>query len=161
MDSVHLRLVERRDAATALHDLVVEFTRIEQVQIDRHCVRCGSGGHGRPVIRGGGAWLSLARAGNYALVGICTNRPIGVDLELAGSVVAADLAAADIDDLLGREPTNSWVRAEAIGKAHGLGLQGIREEAEVTVVDLDLGPDIVAAVAIVGLAPVKVEVSLS
>jgi len=94
-------------------------------------------------------------------VGICAVRQVGVDLELADSVSVADLAAADIRASKSHSPTTSWVHAEAVGKAFGTGLVGTNERQDVTVVDLDLAPGLIAAIAVAGFGPVDIQVSSS
>lgn len=156
VETVRVRLVPVADGESALLDLVVATTGQGQPMIDRHCPRCGSTAHGRPVVRGAGTPVSLARSGGLCLVAVGETRPIGIDLETAGSVTARALAAAGI----GRSPeldhTAAWVRAEAIGKARGTGLSPHPRPEVVTVADLDLGDGLVAAVAMSGPDPFRV-----
>ncbi len=103
--------------------------------------------------------MSLAHAAGLALVAVGEDRPIGIDLEPAGTATAAVLEAAGIPCPDGADPTTLWVRAEAVGKARGTGLGPVVEPGDVVVVDVIAQTGLVAAVAATGAAPIRVEVS--
>lgn len=83
------------------------------------CPRCGSAEHGRPVADG--VHVSLSRDGGHGVVAIGPV-PVGIDVQVAGSVSAEALAAADLSPA--DDPTAAWVAAEAAGKLTGQGLVG-------------------------------------
>jgi hypothetical protein len=85
-------------------------------RIVRMCPRCGSSGHGRPVVLGaprgvgGPPWVSLAYADGLGVAAWTWDGPIGVDAETDGPPVGefGDRAA--------------WTRTEAVLKASGAGV---------------------------------------
>ncbi len=116
------------------HDLLrAEAARFHHVPPDRiviahACPRCGSDEHGRPILLPTAALrspahVSLARAGDLSVVALTDAGPVGIDLEPDG---AADFPGFDDvarhADERGTDATVSWVRTEALLKAHGLGL---------------------------------------
>lgn len=75
----------------------------------RLCPRCGSGGHGRPLVRAGvGACpaVSISYAGDLVAVAWSWTGPVGIDVEEAGPP----------QDGMDRA---EWARREAIFKAGG------------------------------------------
>ena len=84
-------------------------------RVTRHCPRCGSSEHGRPLLaphRSGGPLphVSISRTDDLTVVAVTDAGPVGVDVEvLAGS------GRSGID---GR----TWVRTESLLKATGQGL---------------------------------------
>jgi hypothetical protein len=79
------------------------------VVVARLCPRCGSGAHGRPLVRlssGPAPWVSISYAGPLAAVAWSALGPCGVDVEETGPPVDG------IDRL-------EWTGAEASFKADG------------------------------------------
>ena len=99
------------------------------------CPTCGSIEHGRPSFDAA-AQVSLAHAGAMHLVAVSTAGPVGVDLEAQGST-----------DL-------SWVRREAVGKAHGVGIVAPVPDGPVVVLDLDVPGHLAALAVLAPTAPV-------
>ncbi len=132
-----------------------------QTELVHHCSTCGSGGHGRLLIAGGGPPVSLARSGALAVIAVGQQRAIGIDIESRGSVTVAEVRAAGVALAPDEDPTRAWVRAEAAGKALGVGLAPIPKGAAVQVKDLALSPELTAAIAIRGPADFAVEVCVS
>lgn len=105
------------------------------VAIERHCVRCGSGGHGKPLVadRSAGLHFSLAHSGAHVVVAVSRAGPVGVDVEClrpnadyrpmyrrtltAEEGVAFHAGGARPHDFL-----RTWVRKEAVTKAIGTGI---------------------------------------
>jgi len=126
------------------------------VTVRARCATCG-GEHGRPVLGGSraldGLHASVAHAGDAVVVAVSTDGPIGIDAEPRGR-------EAPPGTTLGR-----WVRIEAVLKADGRGLRvdpsRVRfagdahrmtawidlEDARYGVVDMELGSDLVVALA--------------
>jgi 4'-phosphopantetheinyl transferase len=130
------RLVVVYGAVPAAELLRTEAARFHQVRaaqivILHECPRCGSDAHGRPYLPATAAvrvpaHVSLARAGDLSVVAVTDAGPVGVDVEAEG---AAEFAGFDAVGLhpgeRGATPadrTRTWVRKEALLKAHGLGL---------------------------------------
>jgi 4'-phosphopantetheinyl transferase len=120
--------------------------------LHQSCPRCG-GPHGRPTIRGGPA-VSLAHAGDIAVVAVARRRSVGVDVEPG-------------DD-------RRWVRTEAVLKATGHGFEvdpslvevgphgvvawaGPGRRPRLRLVDLAVGDGYVAAVAGLGRRSLRVD----
>ncbi len=95
------------------------------VPIDRFCGHCLRPGHGKPQVTGGGPHFSISHAGDYVVVAVSHDGPVGVDLELItpGIGMAGRLVRAH-----GEQPAEGtglvrrWVRKEAVLKATGHGL---------------------------------------
>jgi 4'-phosphopantetheinyl transferase len=165
--AVHLALlpVAGADAAArsatgrhALRSLAAELVGADpaDVTVRARCATCG-GPHGRPVLGGSRALDSLhasvAHAGDAAVVAVSADGPIGIDAEPRGREAPPGMTLVD------------WVRIEAVLKADGRGLlvdpAHVRvaddatgrtawidgEDARYRVVDVDLGGDLVAALA--------------
>jgi hypothetical protein len=99
------------------------------------CPTCGSIEHGRPSFDAPVA-VSVAHAPGTSLVAVGTVAALGVDLEPAGVADA------------------TWVRREALGKAHGVGILSDPGTTGAALVDLEV-PGHVAALAVLGAdAPV-------
>lgn len=127
------------------------------------CPVCGGDDHGRPVVIGSGAEVSLSRA--EGLVAVALGPPgvaIGVDVEPVARATA-DLTAALAPDEVSADPVarlRAWVRKEAHLKATGTGL-GVDPATVVvgtgaaplpvrvgwSLVDLDAGASHLAALA--------------
>lgn len=123
----------RFTAAAALNRLTLaDHTgcRPADIRIDRTCEECG-GPHGRPRvdIRSRAAIdVSVTHAGSFVAVALVEQGRVGVDID----VVPADYhdlidAVAHSDERAGitsaHQFTQTWVRKEAILKAHGAGLR--------------------------------------
>jgi hypothetical protein len=97
--------------------------------LHHRCPSCGSIEHGRPYFDAA-LEVSVAHTTGLTLVAVGTEGRIGIDVE-----VAADAG---------------WVRAEAIGKAYGVGLTGPAGD-DALVLELDV-PGYVAALAVLAEA---------
>jgi 4'-phosphopantetheinyl transferase len=139
------------------------------VSLRYDCDGCGQP-HGRPVLVGPAAregWqVSLSHAGDRVLVAAAQGWPVGVDVEPVAAAQFSGfadvaLAPAELRDIEARPAPDrpramaqAWVAKESFLKATGTGLRvdprlvdtGSLEPGW-SVVDLDLGPDYVAAVA--------------
>jgi 4'-phosphopantetheinyl transferase len=121
-----------------------------------------SGKRGKPeVLDGGGIEFNLSHSGGLALFAFTDGNPVGIDLELAGRVrdpVAVaerefgpreaerlrTLPAAELEP----EFLRLWARHEAAMKCLGEGLGGTARDGDLTLIDLDVGTDGAAAVAL-------------
>jgi 4'-phosphopantetheinyl transferase len=121
-----------------------------------------SGERGKPgVLDGDGIEFNLSHSGGLALYAFTDGNPVGIDVELAGRVhdpvrVAERefgpeqaerlraLPAAELEP----EFLRLWVRHEAALKCRGAGLAGTAEEDDLALIDLDVGTDGAAAVAL-------------
>ena len=111
-------------ADALLTDLVVRHRGGIAPRIGRRCDRCGSVGHGVPVVEDDALHLSLSRAPGLVVAAVSTAGPIGVDVEQAGSArfPGFEDVAVHPDEVSG-DPTLIWVRKEAALKATGWGLE--------------------------------------
>ncbi|MEA2193581.1 MAG: 4-phosphopantetheinyl transferase, partial [Solirubrobacteraceae bacterium] len=93
------------------------------VAIERHCVRCGSGDHGKPLLADTAAGLhfSLAHSGPHVVVALSRAGAVGVDVEcfkpttdyppLVRRTLTADEAVAfDAGGARPRDFLRTWVR---------------------------------------------------
>ncbi|WP_426241387.1 4'-phosphopantetheinyl transferase family protein [Nocardioides sp. LHG3406-4] len=94
------------------------------------CPQCGSDRHGRPFVRGwqgaGAPAISAARTTGITVIAVTSDGSIGVDVEdlvrfddvlLAEVLLHPDESASTPSEL-----ATTWVRKEAVLKAHGVGL---------------------------------------
>lgn len=139
------------------------------IRLDRTCPECGKP-HGK--VRADGVELSVTHSGE--LVGVAfADRPVGLDVEkvdpeLDVDAVARVAFAADDVRALSRRTgidkvrafTEQWTRMEAALKATGEGLRGdLRTIPDgIQVVQLDVGADHRAALAVVSAEPPVVHV---
>ncbi|MEH3034557.1 MAG: hypothetical protein PGN07_11135 [Aeromicrobium erythreum] len=137
MPTVHVTAVADDDVAAVVAEIAGRAVRV-----GRHCPRCGSRAHGRPVVDADGVHVSLARAGGRTVVAVA-DVAVGVDAERPGTVPADAVTAVGLEP--GADPTRAWVRAEAVGKLTGDGLT-VAPTADAVVVAADL-PGLVVAVA--------------
>ena len=124
------------------------------------CPVCGSADHGRPVVVGGGAEVSLSRtaglvgaAASSAVVGLdveATERPVTLD-----DLLPALHPAERVDGIDRSAALRLWVRKEAYLKGLGTGLGLDPATVDVRddppgwrIVELDVGTAHVAAVAV-------------
>ncbi|WP_062529226.1 4'-phosphopantetheinyl transferase family protein [Demequina rhizosphaerae] len=165
----------RRAVATALG------ADAESVELGRRCPRCGSRGHGAPVVLSPAspARVSLSRAdGVTVAAAVVGPEGLGVDVERAGTMLAREVA--DVALAPGEVPAQgpdgllvSWVRKEAVLKAAGTGLatdpRALRLEGTRVVegpdgpwwlADVDLDGDLVVAVAARGVKVAKIDVEV-
>lgn len=118
-------VTERFDAGRALlGELVRELTGAAEVEIFRHCPRCGSDDHGPPQVRGLPVAVSVSYAGEMvavAAVRVMDAAAVGIDIEADGSAHRVEelgplFAPHPVPDLRG------WTLVEAALKADGRGL---------------------------------------
>lgn len=94
------------------------------VPIRRHCMVCGSTGHGKPYVEGYPVHFSCSSAGGFIGVSI-GNVPHGVDLVRISDVTpdaSTAIAAPDEHTKNPVELATIWARKEAVLKATGHGL---------------------------------------
>jgi 4'-phosphopantetheinyl transferase len=156
--------VVRTAGRAALRALAAELVDADPaaVTVRARCATCG-GPHGRPVLGGSRALdalhASVAYAGDAVVVAVSADGPIGIDTEPRDREAPPGMTLVD------------WVRIEAVLKADGRGLlvepERVRfgedaagmtawidgEEARYRVVDVELGRDLVAALARRGTKP--------
>jgi len=141
--------------------------------LDADAVRFSVGDRGKPeVLDGGDLRFSLSRSGGAGLIAVTRGRAVGVDIEwtrpgldevgLAGrffSPAEADLVRRLPEPARGHAFYRLWVRKEAVVKASGAGLGDGLGHVDVrtdtvaggwSVASLDLGADVVGAVAVEG-----------
>ncbi|MFD7158842.1 4'-phosphopantetheinyl transferase family protein [Kribbella sp. NPDC059898] len=138
------------------------------IRLDRTCPECGKP-HGK--VRADGVELSVTHSGE--LVGVAfADRPVGIDVEKIDPEVDVDgvariaFAADEVRELARRTGidkvrlfTEYWTRKEAALKATGQGLGGDMTTPEgIQVVQLDVGADHRAALAVVSGEPPVVRV---
>ncbi|WP_445443292.1 4'-phosphopantetheinyl transferase family protein [Clavibacter sp. km1a] len=155
------RTAAGRDALRALGAELVGVDPAD-VTVRARCATCG-GPHGRPVLGGSraldGLHASVAHAGDAVVVAVSEHGPIGIDAEPRDREAPPGTTLAE------------WVRIEAVLKADGRGLRVdpslVRFEGDATrmiawidgedaryrVVDVELGSDLVAALARRGTQP--------
>ena len=105
------------------------------VAIERHCVRCGSGDHGKPRLAdtAAGIHFSLAHSGPHVAVAVSRAGPVGIDVErlkpnmdyraLVRNTLTADEAVAfEAGGARPHDFLRTWVRKEAVTKAVGTGI---------------------------------------
>ena len=171
--TVHLASTEG-DAADALLCLVEQVTGTRPARLTHACPQCGSDQHGRPVVvSAAGVHVSLSRPRDAgpALVAVCLEAAVGVDVEAAGASVfeGFDEVTLHPDEHCPDDASRlrTWVRKEALLKSHGVGLAtdprtvrlsddgSILEGPPGTIVDVELDGQM-AAVAITPPARVSV-----
>jgi phosphopantetheinyl transferase len=133
---VQHRLVVVHGEASAHELLRHEVARFHQVPasavvLTHDCLRCGSNEHGQPQVLPTAtirhpAYVSLARAGDLAVVAITEAGPVGIDVEAVDAADFHDFATVGLhpDEIAdtAAERTRTWVRKEALLKAYGTGL---------------------------------------
>jgi 4'-phosphopantetheinyl transferase len=105
------------------------------VAIERHCVRCGSGDHGKPLLadRSAAVHFSLAHSGPHVVVAVSRAGPVGVDVEclrpnadyrpmLRRTLTADEASAFGAGGARPQDFLRTWVRKEAVTKAVGTGI---------------------------------------
>ncbi len=140
----------------------------DDVHVGRLCPRCGSAGHGRPRVTGAYAanapHVSISRAGGRVVVALTHQGPVGVDAVALADLTddAAPRTAAALglpDDTAVRTVAEQWSLAEAVLKATGQGLSvdpsESREVVGVRASPVDLGPGLVAHVAVATTTPLE------
>ena len=80
-------------------------------QVVRLCPWCGSDQHGRPIVLGSTAAVSIAYAADLVAVAWSPDGPVGIDIEVDGTGVG------EYGDL------RAWTRIEALLKSTGEGLR--------------------------------------
>jgi 4'-phosphopantetheinyl transferase len=140
----------------ALRKLLGGYLGIDPTEIELE-----SGERGKPRVAAGGIEFNLSHSGGLALFAFTRDNPVGVDVELAGrvrdpvAVAEREFGSAESERLralpaadLEPEFLRIWVRHEAALKCGGEGLGAPAGGAEVTLLDLDLGPGAAGAVAL-------------
>jgi 4'-phosphopantetheinyl transferase len=145
---------------------------------DPAALRFVEGEHGKPALAGEGAGavaaggapmeLNLSHSGDVALYAFARGRAVGVDVELArrpvdavaiarrvlGAETAAALAAIENGEERDRAFLCAWSRHEAALKCRGTGIgaaaAGIAPQEGLWIVELDVGLDGAAALAVDG-----------
>lgn len=167
-DEVHvLRLPsgDREEAGRALRDALAAY-----LEVSPEAVRLVTGEHGKPELAGGELQFNLSHSGDVGLVAVSRERAIGVDVE---RIDARRDPLALVERALGAEGAaavrsapeadraavfhRAWARREAVAKCAGTGLSTPPPDAPRQVVDLDVGEDYAAALAVAGAEPVRVE----
>ena len=135
-------------------------------------LRFSVGEQGKPALAGGTGpprlHFNLSHSEATALVAVCRSRAVGVDVERIAERASLDalarraLPAAAAEAVLGRPMPDrirafhqAWTRHEAAVKCGGAGIFGPPASAS-HVVDLDVGADFAAALAVEGIAAVRV-----
>jgi 4'-phosphopantetheinyl transferase len=167
-DEVHVvRLPsgDREEAGRALRDVLAAY-----LEASPEAVRLVTGEHGKPELAGGELHFNLSHSGGVGLVAVSRERPVGVDVEridarrhvlvlaeraLGAEGAAAVRAAPDADRAAAFH--RAWARREAVAKCAGTGLSTPPPDAPRQVIDLDVGEEYAAAVAVAGAGPVRVE----
>ena len=156
-----------------------------RVTVARHCPRCGSAQHGRPIVStpaGPPVRASISRTRGHVLVALSMVGPVGVDAE------AMDGALRGVSDLLlhedeaataARDLATIWVRKESLLKATGQGLSAPMTDIRVSgpgaaaqvlawrgrdrrsydaisMSDFALGAHVVGCVSVITDAPLKI-----
>jgi 4'-phosphopantetheinyl transferase len=118
---------------TVLGELLCEGPA--DVAIERHCVRCGSGDHGKPRLAdtSAGIHFSLAHSGTHVVVAVTRSGPIGIDVEALKpnadyrplyrrTLSAEEAVAFHAEGARPHDFLRTWVRKEAVTKALGTGI---------------------------------------
>jgi 4'-phosphopantetheinyl transferase len=167
-DEVHVvRLPSgnREEMGHALRDVLAAY-----LETSPKAISLVNGAHGKPALAGGELHFNLSHSGDVGLVALSRERAVGVDVEridprrdplaLAERALGADGAAAvraapeaDRAAVFHR----AWARREAVAKCAGTGLSTPPPDTARQVMDLDVGEDYAAALAVAGAAPVRVE----
>jgi len=130
------RFVQRADALRyrvahgALRSILAGYTDVEPRRI-----RLRRGEHGKPALVGGGPSFSLSHSGGLALVAVCAEGDVGVDVEAVRAIADAPALAAQYFSperarhIAGAPPARrdlrflrTWTAMEAVLKADGSGL---------------------------------------
>jgi 4'-phosphopantetheinyl transferase len=167
-DEVHvLRLPsgDREEAGRVIREILAAY-----LEISPEAIRIVTAEHGKPELVDGALQFNLSHSGGVGLVAVARGRAVGVDVEridarrdvlvLAERALDAEGAAAvraapeaDRAAVFHRE----WARREAVAKCAGTGLSVPPPDTPRLVIDLDVGEDYAAALAVAGAAPVRVE----
>ncbi len=139
------------------------------VWFDRSCPRCGDPSHGRPVLRRPGAevGISVSSSSGVVAVALGPTRRIGIDIERVGTEPGEDDRGSDAPTV----DASTWTQKEAVLKAFGVGLRvdprtvvvaagttrrvlrlppDLGLPGDVQLSSVDLRPDVVGHVAVVG-----------
>jgi 4'-phosphopantetheinyl transferase len=150
---------------------------VADIVVTATCAECG-GPHGRPVLSTATGPLpvhaSIAHAHDRVVVAVARCGPIGVDVEPTGQPLFADFDSVALTpaerrrvqavEAVDAERRRIWVRKEALLKRRGTGLNQSPDTVEAAAadtrfVDLDLGRDYLAALALPATATGPVDVS--
>jgi 4'-phosphopantetheinyl transferase len=132
-------------------------------------IRLAADAQGKPVLAGARLQFNLSHSATVALVAVALERAVGVDVERVerrrNVLALADrgLDPAEAAGVRAAAPEDraaafhrAWARREAAVKCTGMGLGGPSAAGPLQVVDLDVGTDYAAAVAVAGRAPARV-----
>ena len=150
--------VEATPAREVLVELLVGYLGREPAAIE-----LASGEHGKPrLAESEGIEFNLSHSGELAVFAFTRENPVGIDVELNGRVVRDPIAVAErefgpaeaarlrslSEAEIGPEFLRLWVRHEAAVKCRGEGLAGGAPADPLVLLDVDVGPDATAAVAL-------------
>ena len=132
---------------------------VDSLRLVHACPRCGSHSHGRPIVLGGPTvHVSLGRCVDRGVAALGLDGPLGVDVEPLTSTArpATDRTArwTRVEALLKLTGAGLTVESDAVDTIEIAGVHRIRRwpagspRPEALALDLDAGPDHVAAVAL-------------
>lgn len=110
-----------------VRDLVSVLTGTDPGPVHHCCPRCGSVEHGRPYVDAG-VDISVAHAPGLTVVAVSRGGRVGVDVEAGDQ--------------------RSWVRTEAVAKAHGTGIVVEHSADSALIEEVQVPEGFVAAVAL-------------
>jgi phosphopantetheinyl transferase len=156
---------DREEAGRALREILAAY-----LEASPDTIWIVSGEHGKPELVDGALRFNLSHSGDLALVAVARERDVGVDVERIdarrdGLALAARALDPDGAAAVRAAPATDravvfhrwWVRREAVAKCAGTGLSIPPPDTPRQVIDLDVGEDYAAALAVAGAAPVRVE----
>lgn len=99
--------------------------------VDRACAHCGDATHGKPRVPDVAIDFSLSHSGSVVVVAVSSvAHPVGVDVEVHSTRLSNDDIVRRfggwVAGLVGDRPLQTWCRLEALGKATGHGVFGLR-----------------------------------
>jgi 4'-phosphopantetheinyl transferase len=117
----------------ALRRVLAGYRGLEPAEVE---LRLGERGKPMPADPAESLRFNLSHSGGLALIAVCDEREVGVDVQRLGPRPADYYA--------------DWTRREAIAKCHGSGLWAPLPDTPVAVTALDAGEGFAAAVAVAG-----------
>jgi 4'-phosphopantetheinyl transferase len=138
-------------ARSALRTVLAECTGISGAEI-----RFVLGPHGKPAVSQGGVEFSLSHAGDWAMIAVTSDVPVGIDIERIRENVdmAALLARLGETNLPAGQTAlfAAWTRREAMTKALGGALMDM-PAGDLRTCDLDAPEGYFASLALIGRQP--------